>query len=98
MPNPEKNDLPLPRRRLGSLRAVVGFLVCTLAVAWSATTPSWRRRTNPVRASVALPDCHAFQPRNASDCVPELPARKGAAVPLETFAGQYPPLYAAGLR
>ena len=46
-------------------------------------------------ASVSLPNCYAFRPTVAADCVPKLPPRTGAAVPVETFAGQYPPLYYA---
>lgn len=44
-------------------------------------------------ASAALPNCYAFQAEEAADCVPALPARTGETVPVETFAGQYPPLY-----
>ena len=46
-------------------------------------------------ASVILPNCYAFHSENAADCVPRLPARTGGSVPVETFAGQYPPLYYA---
>jgi len=46
-------------------------------------------------ASVALPNCYAFQSDEAADCVPPLPARTGETVLVETFAGQYPPLYYA---
>ncbi len=46
-------------------------------------------------ASVVLPNCYAFQPEEAGDCVPDLPARTGDLLPVETFAGQYPPLYYA---
>jgi len=44
-------------------------------------------------ASVALPNCFAFRPDSAASCVPPLPPRTGGDVPVETFAGQYPPLY-----
>lgn len=50
---------------------------------------------NDLAASVALPNCYAFHPENAASCVPRLPARTGSDVPVETFAGQYPPLYYA---
>ena len=50
---------------------------------------------NDLAASVALPNCYAFHPDNAASCVPRLPARAGSDVPVETFAGQYPPLYYA---
>jgi len=46
-------------------------------------------------ASVRLPNCYAFHPEVAGDCVPDLPDRTGDDVPVETYAGQYPPLYYA---
>jgi hypothetical protein len=46
-------------------------------------------------ASLALPNCYAYHPERAADCVPQLAARTGNTVPVETFAGQYPPLYYA---
>ena len=53
------------------------------------------RLPTDLAASVALPNCYAFHSDNAADCVPKLPARTGDSVPVETFAGQYPPLYYA---
>lgn len=50
---------------------------------------------NDLAASVALPNCYAFHSDTPASCVPRLPARSGADVPVETFAGQYPPLYYA---
>ncbi len=53
------------------------------------------RLPTDLAASVALPNCYAFHSDNTADCVPKLPARTGDSVPVETFAGQYPPLYYA---
>lgn len=45
--------------------------------------------------ALALPNCFAFQPDQPADCQPdELPAAQGDVL-VETFAGQYPPLYYA---
>ena len=46
-------------------------------------------------ASVVLPNCFAFHPEITASCAPGLPARTDRTVPVETFAGQYPPLYYA---
>jgi hypothetical protein len=46
-------------------------------------------------ASVALPNCFAFQPTQSAACQQDLPAEDGATVEVDTFAGQYPPLYYA---
>lgn len=74
---------------------------------WSGTLgPEPTNRTRPgagttvqlptdLAASVSLPRCYAFHSDNAADCVRKLPARTGDSVPVETFAGQYPPLYYA---
>ncbi|MEN1975317.1 MULTISPECIES: DUF2142 domain-containing protein [unclassified Cellulomonas] len=45
-------------------------------------------------ASVNLPNCFAFQPTQSADCQQDLPPADGTVV-VETFAGQYPPLYYA---
>ncbi len=45
-------------------------------------------------ASILLPNCFAFQPTQSAACQADLPSADGTAV-VETFAGQYPPLYYA---
>jgi hypothetical protein len=45
-------------------------------------------------AALALPNCFAFDRDQPADCQEELPA-PGPEVLVETFAGQYPPLYYA---
>lgn len=45
-------------------------------------------------AATALPNCFAFDRDQPADCQDELPA-PGTDVLVETFAGQYPPLYYA---
>ena len=47
------------------------------------------------RAAALLPNCFAFQPDEAADCQQDVPPSGGELVPVETFAGQYPPLYYA---
>lgn len=44
---------------------------------------------------ITLPNCIAFRPDEAADCQPEVPPATGGLVPVETFAGQYPPAYYA---
>lgn len=46
-------------------------------------------------ASVALPNCFAFQSTQSADCQQELPPADGGTAEVDTFAGQYPPLYYA---
>lgn len=46
-------------------------------------------------ASVALPNCFAFQPEVPAACQQDVAPPDGSVVPVETFAGQYPPLYYA---
>lgn len=41
---------------------------------------------------VSLPNCLAFHPETSADCQPAVAPADGTA-PVETFAGQYPPLY-----
>lgn len=43
-------------------------------------------------AAVALPNCIAFRPEASADCQPDIAPAAGTAQ-VETFAGQYPPLY-----
>jgi hypothetical protein len=51
------------------------------------------RLPTDLAASIALPDCYAFHPEKAANCAPRLPARASGTVSVQTFAGQYPPLY-----
>lgn len=45
-------------------------------------------------ASAALPNCFAFQPDQSAACQQDVaPPLEGVEVTVETFAGQYPPLY-----
>lgn len=46
-------------------------------------------------AAILLPNCFAFQPDVPAACQQDIRAPSGALVPVETFAGQYPPLYYA---
>ena len=46
-----------------------------------------------LEASIYLPNCIAFRPDATADCHGDLPQRTADLVPVETFAGQYPPLY-----
>ncbi|WNB86331.1 DUF2142 domain-containing protein [Cellulomonas sp. ATA003] len=48
---------------------------------------------NDIAQTLVLPNCYAFQPDQPADCAPDLPGRTGQTVAVETFAGQYPPLY-----
>ncbi len=43
-------------------------------------------------AVVSLPNCLAFHPETSADCQQDVAPAHGTA-PVETFAGQYPPLY-----
>ncbi len=44
---------------------------------------------------ITLPNCIAFQPDEPASCQPVVHPPTGSLVPVETFAGQYPPLYYA---
>ena len=44
-------------------------------------------------AIVALPNCFAFQSDVPAACQQDIAPPDGSSVPVETFAGQYPPLY-----
>ena len=46
------------------------------------------------QTAVTLPNCIAFQPQQSADCQPDVPPAEGTTS-VETFAGQYPPLYYA---
>lgn len=46
------------------------------------------------RAAASLPNCFAFYPDEAASCQQDVaPPEPGVEVSVETFAGQYPPLY-----
>ncbi len=44
---------------------------------------------------VALPNCFAYQPEQPASCQQDVPPSDQSSIPVETFAGQYPPLYYA---
>lgn len=46
-------------------------------------------------AAVALPNCFAFRSNQPASCQQSIPPSGGATAPVQTFAGQYPPLYYA---
>jgi hypothetical protein len=46
-------------------------------------------------AALGLPNCFAFQPNVSAACQADLAPSGGATVVVDTFAGQYPPLYYA---